>query len=161
MKIRNARSEEAEKLWDIRNRAIRHGCKDVYPPHVLSAWTPEEMPISYRQVIEENPFFVIETENGEPTATGYLSLNDHSVEAIFTLPEYCGKGMAKQILDAIKQEALSRKILTLSLSATPNARYFYEKQGFEVVKAAEYYSKLANSTLACFEMIYDFNEPNI
>jgi len=157
--IRYAGSEEAEKLWNIRNRAIRHGCQNVYPDNVLLAWTPEEMPASYRQVIEENPFFVIDSDDGEPVATGYLSLSDNSVEAIFTLPEYNGKGFAKQILNAIKQEARSRKIAILTLSSTPNSRYFYEKQGFKFVKEAEYYSKLAASSLACFEMMIQIDSP--
>lgn len=158
MIIRHARREEAEILWDIRNQALRNGCKNIYPDHILLAWTPDEMPPSYRDVIENNPFFVSEAENGQPVATGYLSLADDSVEAVFTLPEYSGKGYARQIIEAIKQQAQLRGVKVLRLSATPNARLFYEKLGFELIKEDEYYSRLAGSSLACFEMVYDVSK---
>ena len=158
MIIRYARSEEAEILWVLRNRALRHGCKNIYPENVLLAWTPEEMPPSYRQIIDDNPFFVIDNEDGIPVASGFLSLSDRSVEAVFSLPEYSGKGHASQIIDAIKQEALSRNIATLRLSSTPNARSFYEKRGFKLIREDNYYSRLAASSLACFEMVCDLSE---
>jgi len=158
MTIRYARSEEAERLWALRNHALRHGCKNIYPDNILMAWTPEDMPPSYRQVIEDNPFFVIDDEHGKPVATGFLSLLDQSVEAVFTLPEYSGKGLARQILEAIKQQALLRKMTILRLSSTPNARSFYEKHGFKFIREDKYYSRLAGSSLACFEMICDLSE---
>lgn len=161
MIIRYARSEEAEILWALRNRALRHGCKNIYPDNILLAWTPEDMPPSYRQVIEDNPFFVIDDENGKPVATGFLSLLDKSVEAVFTLPEYSGKGLARQIIDAIKQQARVRNMTQLRLSSTPNARAFYEKQGFKFIREDNYYSNLAGSSLACAEMVCDLSEPHI
>lgn len=157
MTIRYARSEEAEKLWALRNRALRHGCKGIYPDDILKAWTPEEMPSSYRQVINDNPFFVIEDAKGEPVATGFLSLQEQSVEAVFTLPEYAGKGFARQIIDAIKQQALLRNMTKLRLSSTPNAMNFYQQRGFKVIREDHYYSSLAASSLACFEMTCDLS----
>lgn len=160
MTIRYARSEEAELLWALRNRALRYGCKNIYSDDILKAWTPEEMPPSYRQVINDNPFFVIDDEKGKPVATGFLSLQDQSVEAVFTLPEYCGKGFARQIIEAIKQQALLRNITILRLSSTPNALTFYERQGFKVIREDKYYSSLAASSLACFEMTCDLSKSN-
>ncbi len=59
MKIRLAVPVEAEECWNIRNQAIRYGCKNSYDDAVIAAWTPEKMPESYRNVIVANPFFVI------------------------------------------------------------------------------------------------------
>lgn len=153
MVVRRAVPAEAEALWNIRNQAIRHGCRADYPPEVLAAWTPERMPGGFPDAVEQNPFFVVDDEAGNPVATGFLDPGMGSVEAVFTLPAFTGRGMARQILNAIKQEARQRGMRTLMLSSTPNARDFYLKQGFSVIKEGTYPSSLAGGTLRCFEMI--------
>ncbi|AIR62399.1 GNAT family N-acetyltransferase [Cedecea neteri] len=157
MMVRRATLNEAQALWTIRNEAIRFGCRDTYPEDVLAAWTPDEMPEGYRNEIVNNPFFVADNENGEPVATGFLDLKNGSVEAIFTLPAWTGRGLAKQILQAIKQEARSRGMSRLTLSSTPNARDFYLKQGFRVVKEGLYPMSRSGTLLRCYEMVCELD----
>lgn len=88
MKIRLAVPVEAEECWNIRNQAIRYGCKNSYDDAVIAAWTPEKMPESYRNVIVANPFFVVAAPDGRLLATGFLDLSTGSIEAVFTLPQY-------------------------------------------------------------------------
>lgn len=152
MKIRLAVPEDAEVCWDIRNQAIRHGCKDSYGDAVITAWTPESMPESYRKVIKANPFFVVDGPDNRPVATGFLDLFSGSVEAVFTLPQYTSKGLGGQIIEAIKSEAVKRGFRQLTLSSTPNAQSFYEKQGFALVRESMYPSALAQAELRCIEM---------
>ncbi|MEZ6169743.1 GNAT family N-acetyltransferase [Klebsiella pneumoniae] len=108
MKIRLAVPVEAEECWNIRNQAIRYGCKSSYDDAVIAAWTPEKMPESYRNAIVVNPFFVVAAPDGRLLATGYLDLSTGSIEAVFTLPQYTGKGLGSQIIEAIKSEARGR-----------------------------------------------------
>ena len=107
MKIRLAVPVEAEECWNIRNQAIRYGCKNSYDDAIIEAWTPEKMPESYMNVIVANPFFVVAAD-GRLLATGYLDLSTGSIEAVFTLPRYTGKGLGSQIIEAIKSEARER-----------------------------------------------------
>lgn len=65
MTLRRAVPEEAEKLWQIRNLAIRAGCQSSYDAKVIARWTPDLMPESYRQVVIDNPFYVATDENGD------------------------------------------------------------------------------------------------
>lgn len=44
MRVRLAVPDEAPALWEIRNQAIRHGCRESYDAEVLQAWTPDLMP---------------------------------------------------------------------------------------------------------------------
>ncbi|MGV8926109.1 MAG: GNAT family N-acetyltransferase [Ewingella sp.] len=156
MVVRFALTHEAEKLWEIRNRAIRHGCKTSYDEKTIMVWTQNEMPESFRKTISDNPFFVIDSPAGDnPVATGFLDLESQSVEAIFTLPEFMGQGMAKIILEAIKTEAKRRRIKTLVLSSTPNAFEFYKKNGFTLIKENFHYSRMANVELRCMDMSCD------
>ena len=152
MQVRRAVPEEAETLWEIRNQAIRSGCKESYGETVIRNWTPDAMPEGYRHAVAANPFFVVDGPSGQPVATGYLDLAEGSVEAIFTLPEYNGQGLAGRILAAIKQEARERGYTQLTLAATPNAAGFYQCQGFTVIKESLYPSALAQASLRCVEM---------
>ncbi|USR62107.1 GNAT family N-acetyltransferase [Lelliottia amnigena] len=155
MTLRRAVPEEAEKLWQIRNLAIRAGCQGSYDADVIDRWTPDLMPESYRQVVIDNPFFVAVDENGEPIATGYFDLAMNSVEAVFTAPNATGKGLAGAIIAAIKAEARQRGITRITLSSTPNAHAFYLKQGFSTLGENLYVSKLAGAELRCVDMAID------
>jgi GNAT superfamily N-acetyltransferase len=152
MQIRRAVPEEAETLWEIRNQAIRYGCRESYEETVIRNWTPDAMPEGYRRAVADNPFFVIDGPSGQPVATGYLDLAEGSVEAIFTLPEYHGQGLAGRILAAITQEARERGFTELTLASTPNAAGFYQRQGFAIIKESLYPSALAQTSLRCVEM---------
>ena len=79
MTLRKAKPQEAEILWDIRNQAIRHGCKTSYDADVIAHWTPDLMPEHYRKMVIDYPFFVVEDEKGDIAATGYLDLDTHSL----------------------------------------------------------------------------------
>ncbi|NIY46486.1 GNAT family N-acetyltransferase [Cedecea colo] len=154
MKVRLASPDEAQALWDIRNQAIRYGCRESYAAEVITAWTPEIMPQAYRSAVANNPFFVVDDPSGNsPVATGFLDLMSGSVEAVFTLPAFLGQGMASRILQAIKEEAIKRGLTQLTLSSTPNACTFYEKNGFTVIEEALYPSSLAGTSLRCMEMV--------
>lgn len=155
MKIRVANKEDAPGLWQLRNLALRHGCIDVYDPPTLSAFTPEKMPEGMNKVVAENQVFIIDSpEGGVPCACGYLDLMSGNVEAIFTLPEYQGRGLAASIIMAIKQQARQLGMTQLTLSSTPNAQGFYLKQGFSIVSKGKYFSRSVQSDLDCFEMIW-------
>lgn len=155
MTLRKARPQEAETLWNIRNQAIRHGCKTSYDAEVIARWTPDLMPERYRQMVIEYPFYVVEDEKGDVAASGYLDLDTHCLEAIFTLPAAFGKGMAARIIEALKHEARSRGITRLTLDATPNAQSFYQKLGFVTLREHNHHSRMAGADLRCFEMAID------
>ena len=152
MNVRLAIPAEAEECWKIRNQAIRHGCIGSYDVAVIEAWTPAAMPEGYRRAIASNPFFVVDGPNSRPVATGFLDISAGSVEAVFTLPEYLGKGLGSLIIGAIKDEARRQGFKELVLSSTPNAQSFYEKHGFTVVSESLYPSSLAQTELRCIVM---------
>jgi GNAT superfamily N-acetyltransferase len=151
MGVRLARPSEAEETWVIRNLALRHGCHGVYDADALAAFTPEVMPAGYFRAIEENPFYVVEA-HGQLVATGFLDLQQQSVEAIFTRPGCEGQGYASAIMTAIKHEARRRGFPALTLSATPNAAGFYLRHGFIRLRDSEYFSARARRHYACVEM---------
>ncbi|WP_434668786.1 GNAT family N-acetyltransferase [Klebsiella sp. B345] len=157
MNIRLAVPNEAPALWVIRNQAIRSGCRESYGATVVDAWTPDRMPEGYRAAVQDNPFYVVEDEGGKPVATGYLDIHTASVEAIFTLPEWGGKGCAGMIINAVIAEARRRKFRVITLEATPNAAGFYLRHGFVTVREKLLPSKLAQADLRCVEMALELD----
>ncbi|MEQ4921989.1 GNAT family N-acetyltransferase [Proteus hauseri] len=158
IQLRLAEPQEAKRLWYLRNQALRFGCENVYPPAILAAWTPDEMPEGYRNAITKNPFYVIDNDNHNiPVASGFLSLETGFAEAIFTLPEYMGRGFASLILKQLKIEAKKRGQPQLLLDSTPNAVLFYLRQGFKVLEEREYYSNLTKTNLHCYRMFIDLD----
>lgn len=155
MVLRLAVPQEAEILWNVRNEAIRYGCNTSYAADVIARWTPDAMPERYRQMVIDNPFYVVEDDKGDIAATGYLDLETNCIEAIFTLPVAFGKGLATQIVDALKKEATARGISRLHLTSTPNAHAFYQKQGFTTLGENLWFSQLAEAELRCFDMAID------
>lgn len=151
--IRRARVEEAELCWRIRNLAIVDQCQVCYPLSAITAWTPETMPVGYRQAILEHPFYVAEDRQGQLLATGYLDSETHRVEAIFTLPEAMRQGLAARVMARIKQEAREQGLSVIALSSTPNAQGFYEKQGFIRVREDTHFSPSADYSFDCVEMV--------
>ncbi|MCE0491083.1 GNAT family N-acetyltransferase [Pantoea sp. Mb-10] len=152
MTPRLAHQEEVHALWRVRNLAIRHGCQSVYPPEIITAWTPDAHPGGFSTVIQNNPFYVVDDAHYGVAATGFLDLNGGSIEAIFTLPECSGKGYASAIMEALISEARQRGFTQLWLAATPNASGFYLRHGFTAVRETRYPSALAQADLACVEM---------
>ncbi|WP_226944456.1 GNAT family N-acetyltransferase [Pseudomonas sp. FME51] len=156
IQLRLAEPQEAKRLWHLRNQALRFGCENVYSSDILAAWTPDDMPDGYRQAIIDNPFYVIDYQKYNiPVASGFLDVKTGFAEAIFTLPEYMGKGFAGLILKQLKHEAAKRGQSRLFLDATPNAVLFYLKQGFRALEEREYYSSLAKANLHCYRMYID------
>lgn len=104
-------------------------------------------------MIIANPFFVAVDPDNRPVATGFLDLASGSVEAVFTLPDFTGRGLGGLIMDAIKREARERGFEQLTLSSTPNAQTFYAQQGFVPVRESVYPSALAQAELRCTDMM--------
>ncbi|GAB2944063.1 hypothetical protein GCM10011328_20770 [Hafnia psychrotolerans] len=75
MVVRCALPHEAEKLWEIRNSAIRHGYKTSYDEKTIMAWTQDEMPESFRKTISDNPFFVIDDAKGGKPSRRVFSIS--------------------------------------------------------------------------------------
>ncbi|MEN4757763.1 GNAT family N-acetyltransferase [Pantoea agglomerans] len=74
------------------------------------------------------------------------------MSAIFTLPEFGGLGYASQLIKKVKQEAHARGFTRLTLLATPNAKDFYVRHYFNVVRQTLHFSSLANAEMPCFYM---------
>ena len=112
-------------------------------------YSEEELSTSLREYLYKNinnDSFVawLAISNGEIVATSGLcffeitpgfTLIDGKIAYIlniYTLPEWRGKGIGKQVFDHVLQEAVSRGYKRISLHASDDGRPIYEKFGFRL-----------------------------
>jgi N-acetylglutamate synthase-like GNAT family acetyltransferase len=72
-------------------------------------------------------------------------------------PLCTGRGYAALIIDAIKKEVISRGMTKLSLTSTPNAALFYQKQGFIISGEHTYPSSYSDAQVHCIDMFIELS----
>lgn len=152
MTLRKAHPQEAEILWNIRNQAIRHGCKTSYDADVIARWTPDLMPEHYRQMVIEYPFYVVEDEREtlrQPAILIWIPTVWRRYSPCLQPPVKAWRpGLSRRS----KRRPIAGGITRLTLDATPNARSFYQKLGFVTLSEKYHHSRMAGADLRCFEM---------
>jgi predicted GNAT family N-acyltransferase len=74
---------------------------------------------------------VVYSEAGKAVGTGRLLADGH-IGRVAVLKSWRGRGIGRQIMQALMQQALQQGLPGVALSAQYHARSFYEDLGFEV-----------------------------
>lgn len=125
LQIQRASPEQADELSRIALASKAHW---GYPKRWLEIWAPQltfspqyfEENEGWAAFLDDRPigFYTLQVEKG--TA---------SLENIWVLPEFIGKGIGKMLFLHAVELARQRGYKTLQLEADPNAAGFYEKMG--------------------------------
>ncbi|MFS1288769.1 GNAT family N-acetyltransferase [Pseudomonas piscis] len=150
MLIRKAHGGDAQRVFDIRNQAINHQCAGYYPVADLQVWTAGNLGQSFIEWLESNGHVAV--IDGQVAASAILDLESGQVDAVFVDPAYMGRGIGRQMMDYIEQQALQAGLSHLILDSTLNAADFYRQCGFVGERVAQYQSP-RGLTLACVPMI--------
>jgi ribosomal protein S18 acetylase RimI-like enzyme len=106
-----------------------------YSKEIIKEWLSQISPenISQQLSIKDTPWYLIENED---KLVGFcqFSTDDGCLYQINIDPQYIGKGYGKQLYSFIENKFISVGEKKIELWATINAKEFYEKQGFAVVK---------------------------
>ena len=92
-----------------------------------------------REQMEQQVDFIIVSDNDNPV--GFASFSSthpdvYKLHKIYVLPSQQGKGTGRMMIDYVKKEAASAgaKFLQLNVNRHNNAKHFYEKLGFVVIR---------------------------
>lgn len=135
--LRPATIDDIAPLWDLRTRAIAHGCAAHYTPEVLAVWLASPAPASMRRHIEHGAGLVA-LDDGRTVGYAVLDPLTGEVEAAFVDPLEQGRGIGRVLLDAIEAHARAGGIERLFLSASLNALPFYQRAGFIALREELY-----------------------
>ena len=143
--IRNAGIEDIPLIRDLTFR--------VWPQTYASILSQEQidymLEMMYseksltRQMTEEACRFIIVYDNGRPVGFASFSETESGIwklHKIYVLPNQQGRGTGKYMLNHIIQEIKNQNAFALQLQVNRynNAKDFYEKLGFTVIKTADF-----------------------
>lgn len=135
MEIRKANKNDIEIAWEIRKESIKAECTNHYSPELIDLWLNGSLPDDFAAELESN-FYVV-TQNQEIIGLGALSYSETKIYALFTKPQFMGKGVAKKMMKYLEALAVKNKLDTVYLDSTLNAASFYRSLGYvgeEVIK---------------------------
>jgi ribosomal protein S18 acetylase RimI-like enzyme len=134
--IRPVLPEEAPLLTQIALAAKRYW---GYPERWIEIWTPQ---LTFNPEYFGSNASWVAVEDGRLVAFyTLLEANDiASIENLWVLPEFMGKGVGRRLFLHAVETARSRGYRTLQLEADPNAVGFYERMGMH--KTGERHSEV-------------------
>lgn len=136
--IRKANQNDAQAIFDLRNRAILAKCSAHYTEEQLSLWTQGS--VSERFIADVVDTFYVSEIDGQVIGSGKLNTQTGVVDAIFVEPNYSGRGAAKKMLQFLEHLAKEQGLRLLTLESTLNAAPFYRACGFVGDKVSAYHS---------------------
>ncbi|OOF32104.1 GNAT family N-acetyltransferase [Salinivibrio proteolyticus] len=136
--IRKASQNDAQAIFDLRNRAILAKCSAHYTEEQLSLWTQGS--VSERFITDVVDTFYVSEMDGQVIGSGKLNTQTGLVDAIFVEPYYSGRGAAKKMLQFLEHLAKEQGLRLLTLESTLNAAPFYRACGFVGDEISTYHS---------------------
>lgn len=108
-----------------------------YDKDLVESWR-SDLTITSKMIEETMTFKFLQDEK----LAGFYMLNPPKencieLEMLFVLPEFIGKGIGKKLLLHSFKKAMKLKVKSMTLLADPNAKNFYESQGFVVIDKKE------------------------
>lgn len=142
--LRKASPLDAAGIWHVRVSAIRRIHEPRYPQADLIKWAPTDMPKDFIKAVENHEWYVV-TDQDLIVATGFVDIDKKRLEAMFVLPDYQGRGIAKLMINHLHNIAKAHGLSELNLDATLNAEGFYQKHGYVKIKDSVHTSPLGVS----------------
>ena len=137
MVIRRGIASDADRIWQVRTRAIRESCRSDYREAEIEAWASQPKPAGLEALIEDTDFLVAVVE-GRVVGHAFLDRNLCEIAAVFVCPDHARSGIGSALMRSLEQTAREAGLAHLRLSATLNAVDFYEALGYASIKRSTY-----------------------
>ena len=142
---RQATSSDAENLLKTRHDAVVNHKTDQYTAGLLNAWAPKVNEESIRMEAEalKNPdrmTLIAEDEDAQSKPVGLCTIgfSEGLLKQCYVLPEYNGKGIARELVRQVETTAKEKGLKSLKLSSSLIALNFYKKQGYKELNSYNY-----------------------
>lgn len=131
--LRPAQLEDAEAVCDVHIASIRILCAKDYTSDQIAAWVSNCTAENYRSAIEKMGETMFVAHKGE-TIVGFAALFENEIRAVYVHPNYTHKKVGMLLVEMLETAAVKRNIDKLKLSASTNAKAFYESRGYQVIE---------------------------
>jgi len=145
MNYRVATVSDAENLLKTRREAVVNHPTDQYSDALLNAWAPKIDGETIRAEAEalKNPDRItLVAEDGEAQSKMVglctIGLSEGLLKQCYVVPEYNGKGIARELVERVERIAKEKGLKSLQLSSSLIALNFYKKQGYKELNSYNY-----------------------
>ena len=136
---------DAENLLRTRHDAVVNHKTDQYSNDLLNAWAPQVNEESIRTEAEalKNPdriTIAAEDKDAQSKMVGLctIGISEGLLKQCYVLPEYNGKGIARELVRQAENMAREKGLKSLKLSSSLIALNFYKKQGYKELNSYNY-----------------------
>jgi GNAT superfamily N-acetyltransferase len=151
LKIRKAQPEDCDSIASVHATAVKGIDTDLYTPEEIQAWAVPRNPASYAEAVRSKEFVV--AEDGDAiVGFGVLNQETAEVEAVYVIPGAGRRGIGREVLRKLEEQASALGLKVLRLNASLNAAPFYEKAGYEPQERSTY-RLLTGVEIACIPMV--------
>lgn len=149
--IRKAKLQDVDSIMNLHRKVVAQENGKYYSPEIIKEWLSQISPqsVSQQLSIKDIPWYLIE-DDGTVVGFSQFSTEDKTLYQVNIDPLFKGKGYGKKLYQFIEEKFRSAGKDKIELWSTVNAREFYEKQGFTVVKMIK--TKLINTEMDEFLM---------
>jgi putative acetyltransferase len=128
-----ASTDDAESICEVHHSAVKALSGGPYSRDVLNAWHDA---MTVEKIVEAmgKPDMLVFVAEEEGAVVGFGLMQKGLVNAIYVHPRFQGKGVGSGLLATIERESVLSETESLTLNASLNARPFYERHGFHVVR---------------------------
>lgn len=136
MTIRRSRPEDAAALAKLARDTIRTINVKDHTEEIMKAWSKGNTAAAYRRMEKEHIRYVA-VEHGR--IIGFTDmLPDGELMSLYLHKDRNRRGVGKKLLAVIEDKASTMGIKKMSCRSSVNAKGFYEKHGYRIIKRSQW-----------------------
>ncbi len=141
LKIRRARIKDAKEISVLRKNTIKKVNGPDLSKKEIDYLMERNKTDRIRDKIKEREMFCLIDKN---KITGTVDLHDTEIGSVYVHHNSVKKGLGTILMNFIENYALSKGIKLVHLKAAEQAKGFYLKRGYKLIKRVKYDSGLTN-----------------
>lgn len=135
--VRLFETQDAEQIARLFYETVREVNVHDYSIAQVKAWAPDDIYFrNWAEVCSSDRFTYVADEQGVIAGFGELEPNGH-IDCFYCHKNYQGRGVGRQLYQAIEAKALELSIHRLFAEVSITAKPFFQQMGFLVVKEQE------------------------
>ena len=129
--LRPYRDTDADPTWRVFHTAVRVTAAADYTPEQLEAWSPDEVNLEAWGRRRAAAWTLVAVDGDR--VVGLSDLTDDGVlDMMFVHPDAGGRGVGRQLVEAVLGEARRRGLTRVATHASRTARPAFERLGFVI-----------------------------
>ena len=136
MKVRKFRASDSVEVAKLHRNTIRYVNKADYPSKQIEVWSGRVSAKRFRESMPQKIRFVA-VDKDKILGFGDYS-RDGELSGLYIHKDFQSKGVGKNLLIKLEEQARKQGIKEFHLSSTITAKAFYERNGYKIIKKGKH-----------------------